>query len=143
MVPKKPIWCKKWGFCDLKKKLFGGWVFCMMGISDEMIRQKVKLHRFLNFDHISINFVPKDCANLIFFLKNYKKNIGSFFRGQKGRKITILKKMKGFRPFNPRSIPQVLTFNFFIYFFSLYFAIPNILRPIFWKSNKNWVHSIL
>ena len=71
----------------------------MMGISDEMIRQKVKLHRFLNFDHISINFVPKYCAHLIFFIKKDKKMLGNFLGVKNDQKSPNLKKKQDIRRF--------------------------------------------
>ena len=55
--------------------------------------KKVKIHSFLNFDHISINFVPKDCANLIFFRKNDKKKLGNFLGVKNDQKTPILKKI--------------------------------------------------
>jgi len=92
----------------------------MMGISDEMIRQKVKLHRFLNFDHISINLVPKDCANLIFFRKNYKKILGHFLGVKNDQKNPILKKNNKKNIFYPKMEPKKGS-NFFLMIFFIIF----------------------
>ena len=73
-----------------------------MGISDEIIRQKLKkvnIYSFLNLDHISINLVPKDCTNLISFIKNDKKNLSNFLGVKNYPKSPNLKKKQEIRRF--------------------------------------------